>query len=78
MPRAAKRAHDIVVVRTRRGTVFAYVTKSHQTVRMHCKAFDFMESFNMAERRILQMFPKSVIEWDNVQVERGVAFGWLD
>lgn len=72
---------DLVVVRQRRGTVFAFLTlnlEGRRTVRLTCPGFDFMASVLTAERRLLELYPDAVFTWDRIQVDRGVAFGWLD
>lgn len=73
-------ANDVLMVRTRRGTVYAYVTvkKARKTVRIACPAFDFMASVMVAEDRIKAMFPGALIIYDTIQVERGVAYGGFD
>ena len=73
---------DVLVVRQRRGTVYAFLTfttvAERRVFRFSCPAFDFIQSVRSAERKIEQMYPDSVFTWDRIQVERGVAFGWLD
>lgn len=83
MPRKVERAvydNEVVIVRTRRGTVYAYLTikKERKTLRIACPAFDFMSSVLVAERRIQEMYPGRFVLFDKIQVERGVAFGGFD
>jgi hypothetical protein len=83
MPRKVVRVShlaDILVVRQRRGKVYVFLTinRERKTLRLTCPGFDFMRSVMVAELRLRELYPQGEVEWDRIQVERGVAFGWLD